>query len=111
MKALWQAAEVSKTGNADRLKEGVDELRPDYNLMMFSAICNAVQTVTGCEHITYPRVNEIMGIEYWTGKKKIGENLSMAGGNPYDVWYDLEKQLMEEENRKKRRRSKLQDKL
>lgn len=69
VKALLQAAEVSKTGNADRLKEGVDELRLDYNLMMFSAICNAVQTVTGCEHITYPRVNEILGIEYWTGKK------------------------------------------
>ena len=69
VKALLQAAEVSKTGNADRLKEGVDELRLDYNLMMFSAICNAVQTVTGCEHITDDRVNEILGIEYATGKK------------------------------------------
>ena len=93
---LIRAAELSKIGNQHRVSEGLSELKLDYNLMLFSALCNAVSAITN-DHTLYPEA-DLAGVPETSS---IGENLAWAGGDPYDVWYVGEKELMEEELAKK----------
>ena len=97
VKNLLASAELSKTGNAYREQEGVGALMLDYNLMMFSAFCNAGATMVFNHTLASDR--GIAGIPN-TGAGS-GENLAAASGDPYDVWYIDEKRYMEEELAKK----------
>lgn len=94
---LIRAAELSKIGNQHRVNEGLSELKLDYNLMLFSAISNAVSAITN-DHTVYPEARNVAGVPAGT---IIGENLAWAGGDPYMGWYEVEKELMEEEFAKK----------
>lgn len=93
---LLRSAELSKTGNQHRVSEGLSELKLDYNLMLFSALCNAVSAITQ-DHTLYAGA-DFAGVP---STSSIGENLAWAGGDPYWGWYEDEKAFMEEEYAKK----------
>lgn len=114
---LLKSAETAKIGNDCRVEEGktgtpyygnIDNrgltgLKLDYNLMAFSAICNAVNaTNSDVKHPTVGHINDILGadkkgMQYGDGNE-VGENTSSAmvpsgyeAYGPYGYWYYIEK--------------------
>ena len=94
---LNRAANLANDGNECRAKENVSALALDYNLMMFSALCNATSIKTR-DHDLFDDSQNVAG----TGRGvSLGENLAWSSGNPYGIWYDTEKALKEAEEQKK----------
>ena len=94
---LNRAANLANDGNECRAKENVSALALDYNLMMFSALCNATSIKTR-DHDLFADSQNVAG----TGRGvSLGENLAWSSGNPYGIWYDTEKALKEAEEQKK----------
>lgn len=124
---LLKSAETAKIGNDCRVEEGktgtpyygnIDNrgltgLKLDYNLMAFSAICNAVNAVNpNIPHVASTQINKIFETDTsgnaYDGKTITGENLVSAmipSGyeeyGPYAHWYYIEKENWMKEVEKK----------
>ena len=94
---LLRAANLANDGNDCRALENVSALNLDYNLMMFSALCNATSIKTH-EHDLCADSRTVSGT---VRGSYTGENLAWSSGNPYMIWYDTEKALKEAEEQKK----------
>lgn len=94
---LIRAANLANDGNDCRAQEDAPALALDYNLMMFSAFCNATSIVTR-DHDLSAEERTIAGTVRGSSG---GENLAWSSGNPYGIWYDTEKALKEAEEQKK----------